>query len=623
MGATTTTGAITVGNTANVNGILNISANITSSSSIVVGGQLAGNANGANAAGAVYQTAGTFNATTAANVNAFQVGAANSAYGYYKLSGGTLISNEIGIGGGNAGGGNGSTNAVGVMDITGGTFTENGWITICRGANQTGILNITGGSVTFGSNGGTQMYIGGGTNTAPYYGQISLSNATLTALGNRPLNLANSPIGGALGVFNLNTGGVLTIGSVTAAAGTTTSLFNFNGGTLKPVVGSTTFMTSANVTAVTVYGGGGTIDNNAQNITIANPLVAPTGSGVSAIAVSNGGAGYIGAPAVVLSGGSGIGATAVATINPATGVVNGITVTSPGSGYVPGDLLTATLSGGGATTPATIGTISLAPNVGGGMTFTGTGVTTLTNVGAASGQSTYTGATAVNNGTLLIAGGAGVNGSSGITVGTASTPANLIVTSGSAVSPPVTLTNGTVNGALGTINSLTVANSVSNVISNGNNGTVVAATPLNIGNLTFSGSVTLSPVTSQNTSTTPSLAVTNLTASGPAGSIKVSPISSSGGFLNGTYQLVSYTGSIGGTGFPAFSLNLPGLGVRQTATLTNPAGLIDLVVGGNSAVWTGATQRELDHNCACGAEKLGVVVDFRPHRFCFRRRRAL
>ena len=43
------------------------------------------------------------------------------------------------------------------------------------------------------------MYIGGGTNTAPYYGQISLTNATLTAQGNRPLNLAQAPIGGRAG----------------------------------------------------------------------------------------------------------------------------------------------------------------------------------------------------------------------------------------------------------------------------------------------------------------------------------------------------------------------------------------------------------------------------------------
>ena len=56
LGQTTAAGAITVGNTANVNAILKISANVTSSSNIVFGGTLNGNANGANAVGAGYQT---------------------------------------------------------------------------------------------------------------------------------------------------------------------------------------------------------------------------------------------------------------------------------------------------------------------------------------------------------------------------------------------------------------------------------------------------------------------------------------------------------------------------------------------------------------------------------------
>ena len=59
------------------------------------------------------------------------------------------------------------------MDISGGTFTENGWITVVRGQNQIGILNITGGTVTFGTNGGTQMYIGGGPETAPALGRLA------------------------------------------------------------------------------------------------------------------------------------------------------------------------------------------------------------------------------------------------------------------------------------------------------------------------------------------------------------------------------------------------------------------------------------------------------------------
>ena len=128
-------------------------------------------------------------------------------------------------------------------------------------------------------------------------------------------------------------------------------------------------------------------------ITIAEPLLAPTGSGVTSIDLTDGGAGYIDTPVVRLSGGIGTGATAVANVS--GGVVTGFTITNPGSGYDPSDFLSATIEGGGATTPATIGTINLAANsTAGGLTKTGAGTLTLTGV------NTYGGATTVNEGTL-------------------------------------------------------------------------------------------------------------------------------------------------------------------------------------------------------------------------------
>lgn len=61
------------------------------------------------------------------------------------------------------------------------------------------------------------------------------------------------------------------------------------------------------------------------------------------IIVTNGGM-YSGTPTVTISGGSGTGATAVA--NMTDGVVTSITLTSAGSGYMPGDILTVAFSGG-------------------------------------------------------------------------------------------------------------------------------------------------------------------------------------------------------------------------------------------------------------------------------------
>ena len=59
--------------------------------------------------------------------------------------------------------------------------------------------------------------------------------------------------------------------------------------------------------------------------------------------MDDGGAGYIHTPVVRLSGGVGTGATAVANIT--GGVVTGITITNPGSGYAPDDVLFASIDG--------------------------------------------------------------------------------------------------------------------------------------------------------------------------------------------------------------------------------------------------------------------------------------
>jgi autotransporter-associated beta strand protein len=137
-------------------------------------------------------------------------------------------------------------------------------------------------------------------------------------------------------------------------------------------------------------------------ITVNQPLLAPAGYGVASIAVANPGAGYIGPPVVMISGGSGTGATAIASVDvnsasPTYGQVTGITVTSPGSGYQYTDALTVTLLRGGYTTLAQAGAPVLTPNLTtGGLTKTGAGTLTL---GAAN---TYGGNTTVAAGTLKL-----------------------------------------------------------------------------------------------------------------------------------------------------------------------------------------------------------------------------
>jgi fibronectin-binding autotransporter adhesin len=171
---------------------------------------------------------------------------------------------------------------------------------------------------------------------------------------------------------------------------------NFNGGTLQASAASSGFLT---VNSACIYSGGATIDNNSFAITIAQPLLAPAGNGVNGITSFTGGAGYIAPPIVIVTNGvgdtTGVGATAIAQINPLTGTVTNVLITCPGVNYTATPVFL--VSGGGATTPATITGEAPAANASGGLTAVGSGTTTLT------GANSYTGNTTVSAGTLEIA----------------------------------------------------------------------------------------------------------------------------------------------------------------------------------------------------------------------------
>jgi autotransporter-associated beta strand protein len=161
------------------------------------------------------------------------------------------------------------------------------------------------------------------------------------------------------------------------------------------------------MTAAIIYKNGVTLDTSNNVVIVAQNLLGAGGYGLANIAITNSGAGYIGAPAVVISGGAGTGATAYAQIdmNPLSAryqQVTNIVIATAGSGYLSNDNVSILLQGGGFLQAAQLGAFSFGVNAtDGGLTKLSNGTLVLT------GNNTYAGPTTVSNGVLQI--GAGDN----------------------------------------------------------------------------------------------------------------------------------------------------------------------------------------------------------------------
>jgi autotransporter-associated beta strand protein len=379
LAGTDTTLAVIVGGAAG-NSVMNLSGTLTTSNLFV------GNSSGA--VGAVYQTSGTVTANGGGG-DCLDVGNISGGFGYYNAMAGAVTANGVAVGGeNNTGSGFSGTGGDGIMEINGGAVNDTGWLVMNRGASaENGILNIFSGSLSF-AGGGLVCNWGSGQTAI-----INVLGGTLSS-ANQGIGLGG---GANTGILNLN-GGVLAVQSVGGNWGGTYGQLDFNGGTLQAVgnIANPLRLTSANV-----YGNGATIDDGGYTVSLDQPLLAPPGYGVSSIVLSDGGSGYVAPPFVTFSGGSGSGsnATAIAQINVATGTITNILVTCPGAGYVSGDTLTVTFTGGGSSAvPPVSATVNLAANTSGGLIKKGSGTLTL------AGANTYSGVTVVSNGTLKVAG---------------------------------------------------------------------------------------------------------------------------------------------------------------------------------------------------------------------------
>lgn len=194
------------------------------------------------------------NSTLTDSGEAFNIGDVDGGHGTVNINDSATVTLNGGgtvfVGKGNSD----ASDATGVINISGGSFTTEGIITLGTRIGATGEVNVTGGVFT-------QLDVadrfivgdeGTGTLTVSGTGSV-VSNGVDLTIGDDPTST---------GTVNLETGGVLTARKVQTLAGLGT--LNFNGGTLKPLVGAADFLNAANVV---VLAGGGTIDSDGFNIT--------------------------------------------------------------------------------------------------------------------------------------------------------------------------------------------------------------------------------------------------------------------------------------------------------------------------------------------------------------------
>ncbi len=329
--------------------------------------------------------------------------------------------------------------STGTLNINGGTLAITGGGTATLGDYGAAVWNQTGGTVNFNSgandlwmanNGGSStMTITGGSYTQSGGGAIRMgvrAGATLTVGGTAFVSsggiiFGHGSTGGGVDTVNLN-GGTLQVGYVTKQSGTPD--FKFNGGTLLASASSTTFMQGLN--AAYVLDGGAVIDTAANNITIAQNLLAG-GTGLGALT-------KLGAGTLTLTGANTY--TGGTALNNGTVSVNAI---SDGGASALGPSGGLSFNGGslqytGATAASTVrnattwtmasidvsnaaGTLTLGGIVGGngGLVKAGAGTLEL------GGVNTYVGVTTINAGTLKLNAGGSLATTPTITVGSGAT----------------------------------------------------------------------------------------------------------------------------------------------------------------------------------------------------------
>ncbi|MBR4171974.1 MAG: hypothetical protein IKR48_10010 [Kiritimatiellae bacterium] len=161
---------------------------------------------------------------------------------------------------------------------------------------------------------------------------------------------------GNTAILNLNEGGELRVDTELSVGNNGNDCWmNFNGGKL--TIPNRVSNWGAQNGRTVFYPGGGTFDmGNSGSVTKGTSFRSAGGYGVESISLNAAGSGYVAAPMVTITGGSGSNATAVAIVNH-TGAIERLVLTCRGEGYAADDVLTvsfASKSGSGAAASVTL-----------------------------------------------------------------------------------------------------------------------------------------------------------------------------------------------------------------------------------------------------------------------------
>ena len=368
--------------------------------------------------------------------------------------------------------------ATGTLNISAGTLNL-GTKEFLIGQNATGIgfVNQTGGTITLGATGATNignygagtMILSAGTYNSARGVTVGIrSSSVFTVTGTSTTTLTTLQLlhsdgvtgAGKTATANLD-GGTLTANTITRGSTLSTSVFNFNGGTLKAGAASVTLLSG--LTRANIRNGGAIIESTLSNVTISQPLMH---SDIGGDAATDGGLAKLGGGDLLLTGAAGSfnGGTTVSAgrlVVSASGALGtgAVTVNSGAEVYVnsaptlnnafilsgdggTGSTLDPALRGAIRADSGTLGgSITLAADASLGSYLSGTGTfsgaigesggprtlsinkSNLNNPGTVvlSGGSSYTGGTVVHNGTLRLEGNVSTTGliqvSAGATLG--------------------------------------------------------------------------------------------------------------------------------------------------------------------------------------------------------------